>query len=70
MKVAKAKKSTHQKGKAIKAIRGKVLKTGRSQHDPNQEWEIAVSFLKISFEIISVRREKKTNGYRVQAVML
>lgn len=40
MKVAKAKKSTHQKGKAIKSIRGKVLKPSKG-HDPNQEWEIA-----------------------------
>jgi len=39
MKVAKARKSTHQKGKAVKQIRGKVLKTTRT--DPNQEWEIA-----------------------------
>merc|ERR1711979_110136 len=38
MKVAKAKKSTHQKQKAVKQIRGKVLKSIRT--DPNQEWEI------------------------------
>ena len=41
MKVAKAKKSTHKKGKAQKQIRGKVLRT--TKHDPNAEYEIAVS---------------------------
>lgn len=41
MKVAKARKSTHQKGKAVKQIRGKVLKSAK--HDPNAEFEIAVS---------------------------
>ena len=43
MKVAKAKKSTHKKGKAQKQIRGKVLRT--TKHDPNAEYEIAVSTL-------------------------
>ena len=44
MKIAKAKKSTHKKGKAQKQIRGKVLKTTTARHDPNAEYEIAVSF--------------------------
>jgi len=44
MKVAKAKKSTHKRGKTVKAIRGKVISapvTTTSRYDPTQEWEIA-----------------------------
>ena len=57
MKVAKAKKSTHSKaGKAIKAIRGKVISkssTNYARQDPNQEHEIAVSFkFKINYSNI------------------
>ena len=51
MKVAKAKKSTHKKGKAQKQIRGKVLRT--TKHDPNAEYEIAVSTLSQKFFIDS-----------------
>ena len=47
-KVAKAKKSTHKRGKTVKAIRGKVISapvTTTSRYDPTQEWEIAVSIV-------------------------
>ena len=44
MKVAKARKSTHGKGKVSKTIRsaGKKILTS-AKEDPNQEWEIDVS---------------------------
>lgn len=43
VKIAKAKKSTHSRGKASKNLRtGKSL-TIRKEEDPNAEWEIDVS---------------------------
>ena len=45
VKIAKAKKSTHSRGKASKNLRtGKSL-TIRKEEDPNAEWEIDVSLI-------------------------
>lgn len=47
VKIAKAKKSTHSRGKASKNLRtGKSL-TVRKEEDPNAEWEIDVSITQI-----------------------